>query len=223
MLDTVREEFNKRSDEIDTLFAHIEALSDKGKESFKDDDGGLVSILVASLSLMLYNQIESTAFSCVEAIYDGLEELSVSFDSLVESFKERVLNDCRGAGRSGGSILKKIGSQGIGVGIAHASLKLDTVFSGNVDARKIRTVLGEYNLKVTALSSGNKGEALLDIKEARKSLAHGSSSFESYGRNIVVSDLKRQINEVREFMGHLIDLTEEYFESKRYLAETGAA
>ena len=66
VLEDVREEFERRSEEIDVLFSHILKIADKDSGSIVSSDEGLLPILASSLCLMLYNQIESTAFSCVD-------------------------------------------------------------------------------------------------------------------------------------------------------------
>ena len=93
MLEAVKDEFDKRSEEIDTLYSHIVGLDAEPDESVRDASVGLISILASSLCLMLYNQVESTAFSCVEAIYDNVHEKRVSFNRLVPGFKKKILND----------------------------------------------------------------------------------------------------------------------------------
>lgn len=223
MLETLRDEFEKRSEEIDVLLAHVEGLLAELEGQLTSGENPLAYILMSSLCLIIYNQVESTAFSCVEAIYDGLEERRVGFNLLAGSFKKRILEDCRGGGRSGRSLLEAMAGRGIDEALAKASLKVDTVFSGNVDARKIREVMAEYNLILTTPTSGNAGAVLNNIKEARKSLAHGSSSFESYGRTLVASDLRSMVHESREYMTHVIDLTEHYLTNSKYLDQSGAA
>lgn len=223
VLEDVREEFERRSEEIDVLFSHILKIADKDSGSIVSSDEGLLPILASSLCLMLYNQIESTAFSCVEAIYDDIHERKISFNKLVESFKKKILDDCKDPCHSGKSLLKSIQGGDIAEVLAKASLKLDRVFSGNVDARKIREILALYNLSVTSPSEENSGEDLVTLKDARNALAHGASSFEKYGRNLDISDLERLRNNVREYMSHIIKITGAYLEAELYLAQASVA
>lgn len=223
MLESVKDEFSRRSEEIDALYAHIECVDAAMDAAAREVSPGLVSILASSLCLMLYNQVESTAFSCVESIYDGVHEKQISFDRLVPGFKKKILDDCRQAYHSTKSIMSSLGNSDISAALAKASLKLDKVFSGNVDAQKIRDVLKHYNLVVTAPSRLNQGAELLNLKTARNSLAHGSSSFDKYGRNYTLGDLCRLRDNVREYMAHLISLTEKYLESEAYLNPLSAA
>lgn len=223
MLESIRDEFSRRSEEIDALYAHIQGVDAAMDAAARDLSPGLVSILASSLCLMLYNQVESTAFSCVESIYDGVHERQVSFDRLVPGFKKKILNDCRQSYHSADSIILGLSNRDISAALARASLKLDKVFSGNVDARKLREVLGHYNLVVTAPSQLNQGGDLLNLKTARNSLAHGSSSFDKYGRNYTLADLCKLRDNVREYMAHLIDLTASYLEAEAYLEPLNAA
>lgn len=221
MIETVKDEFNGRSEEIDEMFSHIKSFTDK--EGYPGAEAStLVSILSSSLCLMIYNQVEATAFACVEAIYDELEGRKVSFNKLVPSFKRKILDDCR-VYSSGEKLLERIQGSDIGEAIAKASLKLDRVFGGNIDAKKLREIMELYNLVITPLSYENSGADLLAIKDARKALAHGSSSFEKYGRNLALTDLNRLRNNVREYMQHVISLTEKYLDSRMYLAEPNVA
>ncbi|WP_157212943.1 MAE_28990/MAE_18760 family HEPN-like nuclease [Pseudomonas sp. M47T1] len=223
MIESVKDEFARRSDEIDVLFSHIEFLAQAEDAHLSRVGNGIVPILSSSLCLMLYNQIESTAFSCVESIYDAIDERNVSFNSLVECFKKKILNDCKESYHSGSSLLKSLQGGDIAAALARASLKLDRVFSGNVDARKLREVLGFYNLLVTNPSLDNTGAELLGIKDARNSLAHGASSFEKYGRDLTVKDLRSARDNVGEYMAHIINLTDSYLERQLYLDPSSVA
>lgn len=223
MLEDVKDEFNKRSSEIDTLYAHIEGIDSEPDETIRDASTGLFSILASSLCLMLYNQVESTAFSCVESIYDNVHEKRVSFNRLVPGFKKKILNDCRQAYHSVDGLMVAFQNNDISEVIAKTSLKLDKVFSGNVDAKKLREVLANYHLTVSGPSHLNKGAELLSLKIARNSLAHGSASFEKYGRSLTISDLNNLRNNIREYMSHVVALTESYLESEAYLAPLDVA
>lgn len=217
------EEFDKRSEEIDTLFAHIENLDLQRNGLGASTLDSLISILASSLSLMLYNQVESTAFSCVEAIYDGVHEKKVSFNKLVPGFKKKILNDCRQAYHSVESLMRGIENNDISEVLAKTSLRLDKVFSGNVDAKRLREVLGSYNLILRGPTDRNQGADLLSLKTARNSLAHGSASFEKHGRGLTMSDLGELRNNIREYMSHVIAMTAQYLQEERYLNPAGVA
>ncbi|WP_410479128.1 MAE_28990/MAE_18760 family HEPN-like nuclease [Pseudomonas sp. P105] len=223
MLEAVKDEFNKRSEEIDTLYSHIIELDGETNERLRESSVGLISILASSLCLMLYNQVESTAFSCVESIYDSVHERRISFNRLVPGFKKKILNDCKQSYHSVESLMLSFHNNDISEVIARTSLKLEKVFSGNVDARKLREVLGYYHLAVSGPSPLNQGAELLNLKIARNSLAHGSASFEKYGRSLTVSDLDDLRNNIREYMSHVISLTECYLEAEAYLDPSNAA
>lgn len=223
MLEAVREEFDKRSEEIDTLYSHIASIDAKTSTLLNSTTTGLISILSSSMCLMLYNQVESTAFSCVESIYDGIHEKRVSFNKLVPGFKKKIIHDCRQAYHSADSLMKSFQDNDISEVIAKTSLKLEKVFSGNVDAKRIKEVLKNYHLQVTNPNHLNQGAELLNLKTARNSLAHGSASFEKYGRSLTISDLHKLRDNIREYMSHLITLTENYLEAEAYLASSNAA
>lgn len=223
MLEDVKDEFGKRSDEIDIMFSHIKMIDSEENELTRSASNNLISILASSLCLMLYNQVESTAFSCVEAIYDSVHQKRVSFNNLVPGFKKKILNDCRQAYHSVESLMGGLQNSDISEALAKTSLKLDKVFSGNVDARKLREVLAHYNLAITGPSPLNQGAELLSLKTARNSLAHGSASFEKYGRSLTVSDLNDLRDNIREYMSHIIRLTENYLAAEAYLAPVSAA
>jgi len=223
MMEAIKEEFDKRSEEIDTLFSHIESLDSRRGNIGESSSDSLISILASSLSLMLYNQVESTAFSCVEAIYDGVHERRISFNRLVPGFKKKILNDCRQAYHSVDSLMRGIENNDISEVIAKTSLKLDKVFSGNVDAKKLREVLGSYNLILRGPTDRNQGADLLSLKTSRNSLAHGSASFEKHGRGLTLSDLGELRDNIREYMSHVITVTAQYLQDEQYLSPVDAA
>lgn len=223
MLESVKDEFDRRSDEIDILYSHVQKVDIEAGEQSNETASQLRSILASSFCLILYNQVESTAFSCVEAIYDGIHERRVNFNQLVRSFKKKILQDCKGEYHSPDSLLDALRDGDIAEALARASLKLEKIFSGNVDAKKIKMVMGYYNLTVTNPNHLNNGAELQQLKTARNSLAHGSSSFEKYGRDLTITDLDKLRNNVREYMSHVINLTQAYLDAQLYLAPSDAA
>ena len=91
--------------------------------------------------LLLYNLIESTIRNAIEAIFDDINEKEVSFDDLRDDIKKIVIENFK-QNRSSKNLLADITN--ISLDIVSASFDKQKLFSGNIDAKKIKKIAREY-------------------------------------------------------------------------------
>ncbi|NES73584.1 MAG: hypothetical protein F6K24_54545, partial [Okeania sp. SIO2D1] len=96
------QDFNERSKEVSKYFIFLKSLEQgttkltmegKAGTKIKDVDQELAKTLKASAFLLLYNLIESTMRNAIEAIFDELQNQSVSFDKIRPELKKIVLEN----------------------------------------------------------------------------------------------------------------------------------
>ena len=90
--------------------------------------------------------------------------------------------------------------------------------SGNLDARKIRTLFKNHNIPTYAHYRSLQGAELKTIKDKRNSLAHGSESFSDCGQQYTVQsiiDIKRQ---AVIYLRSSLKNVQKYIENTKYAA-----
>jgi len=197
---------------IDKLLSHTKELADD------DANQELIAILYSSLDLMIYNQVESTASSCFEAIYDHLQDERILFDALIPNFQKKILSDVLSTYTAGKTLHDRINGEKLSQVISQLSFKGEKFFSGNVDKKKLNAISGQYGLNFTTPANANNGDDLVTIKTTRNRLAHGLISFSRHGASSTYTDVEGRVKNARAFMRALVSQIEEYLINKRYLA-----
>ncbi|WP_332129176.1 MAE_28990/MAE_18760 family HEPN-like nuclease, partial [Escherichia coli] len=96
------------------------------------------------------------------------------------------------------------------------------LFSGNVDARKIREVAEKYGFSADTDSEITRnGCNLLPIKKARNDLAHGSESFRNKGRDTSIDTLTEMKDEVFHYLNCILENIQTYLDTQAYLRAAG--
>jgi len=141
----------------------------------------------AGAMLVLYNAIEASLRSGIQAIYDEIKETRTPFDDLRATLRKRVLRDFKvNFGIDQHDSIKTIAYQ-----LVAASFDPQKLFSGNVDAREIKEKSAEFGFDVaTDYRRTKHGEDLVIIKNRRNDLAHGVASFSDVGRAYTANDIR---------------------------------
>jgi len=91
-----------------------------------------------------------------------------------------------------------------------------TLFSGNIDARAIRTLLKNWGF---ADDFHATGEAKLhDIRNFRNILAHGERAFKEVGKGYSLNDMEKYGEATYNYLLQLVRIVNSYFSDKKYLA-----
>jgi MAE_28990/MAE_18760-like HEPN len=218
------QDFNERSKEVSQYFIFLKNLEQEsiklrmegrgGNPKIKEIAPDLLRTLKASGFLLLYNLVEATMRNAIEAIFDELKNEGISYDLIRPELKKIVLKN-----------LKKRKLNDIHLSIVAISIDIITVgfdnqdlFSGNIDARKIKDTAIEYGFSylTDARKTGN-GFDLLSVKTNRNDLAHGFKSFTEVGRDKTADELLVIKSRVIRYLRQILQNIEIYLKNKEYL------
>ena len=222
-MQTVRADFDTRSQEIDDYLSFVKAivsvnsplnyLADTGKPSTYRVSEDLRKILKANCYLLIYNLVESTMTNAFEAIFDHLKAENVSFDDLSRNLRIIVLGNARVPNpRNLQPELIKIAED-----IIHKTFNRRDLFSGNITSDLIKITLTEYGVKRKPGSVRFKAKGLATVKGKRNDLAHGAISFAACGQDAIVSELVDLKTEAAKYLQNVLDDIEYFLNSKNYL------
>jgi hypothetical protein len=169
----------------------------------------LEQTLRATVFLLLYNLVESTIRSATQYIYDDLKNHEISFDQLNQNFQNHIIKILKDT-----SLKNKDWQPNIAIALIDFSSEKDVSFAGNLDAKKIRETLNNYGIQLTPRVDG---QDLRIVKEARKDLAHGHSSFSEKARNYTSGDLLAMQKRVTLFLKEILIEVENYVDQRQYL------
>ena len=227
MTNVLIQDFTERSKEVSKYFIVLKSLEQgttqlsmrnkNGNLKIKEIDPELLKTLKASGFLLLYNLVESTMRNVIEAIFDQLKNADVSYDQIRPELKKTVLRNLKK--RNPDKIFLSITS--ISVDIITAGFDKEDLFSGNIDARKIRDTAIEYGFSHSTdqLKTGN-GTDLLTIKATRNDLAHGIKSFTEVGRDKTADELLEIKNKTISYLRQIVKNIEIYLDNQEYLDST---
>ncbi|EPD7045144.1 MAE_28990/MAE_18760 family HEPN-like nuclease [Escherichia coli] len=230
--------FQERMQDINEYFSFIQLLINKKPSLvYKDNtsdapiqqpiDIDMTHILKANAFIILYNLIEATISNAIEDIHNVLmSNESLCADTVNENLTRVAFHSLQSPNGkidfSQGNIAKVIFKEWLN---AHKKLiqsNKNPLFSGNVDARKIREVAEKYGFSADTDSEITRnGCNLLPIKKARNDLAHGSESFRNKGRDTSIDTLTEMKDEVFHYLNCILENIQTYLDTQAYLRAAG--
>lgn len=223
--------YEERVEDINTYFEFLFSVLDNRptlkfenhEEPFNRD---LIHILKANGFVIVYNLIESTVCNAIEDIHKALKQNdTLCADKLNIKLAKRAFK------RVNDNIISKANLDGITIGalVVQEWLKehdqkvtdnKNPLFSGNVDAKKIRDVAEMYGFSSeTNANETNNGKSLVKIKKTRNELAHGENSFKDKGIATSPDELKKIKEEVVCYLRDMLINIEAYLSEEAYLRE----
>jgi len=228
----IREEFDKKQENIDIVIELTQFLekgdllrisdstlpqaSNTGELAFNEQ---LVDVLKSVIYMMSYNQLESTARSCLENVYDHLEDNQVGYDQLQPNIQKEILTAVIKNHDNGKKIHHIIGSN-LNKKIPKASLKIKKVFNGNVSRDTFQKINEDYGLRVMPSAENRDGIDLDTLKDARNDLAHGNKSFSEFGAGDSTHQFIELSTRVSAYISSAITAFDDYIDQESYLAES---
>ncbi|MDJ0746277.1 MAG: MAE_28990/MAE_18760 family HEPN-like nuclease [Xenococcaceae cyanobacterium MO_167.B27] len=217
-------DFDERAQEVSKYFfllKNLEQGSIKLKMGnpphvkVKNIDTDLEKTLKATGFLLLYNLIESTIRNAIEAIFDDLKNKNISFDDLRDELKKIIIQNFK-KNKSPDQLFKNINN--IALDIISASFDKEKLFSGNIDARKIKKTAEAYGFSYnTNPQKTQNGNDLLTIKTNRNDLAHGFKSFTEVGKDATAEELLQIKKRVICYLREILQNIEIYISQQEYL------
>lgn len=201
---SIREELRRRKEEAAIL---IDLIIDMEEQSGQIDCS---ATLKSTCIMILYNAVESTMYLILNKVHDYLSlkkykdltepqkkiyakmhfkisssDLHLSLNALLEDrLKFPSLNEFR---------------------------KKDKLFSGDLDARKIRDLLCRYSIPFCI--PNETAPSFLVVKNLRNKLGHGDESFSIASRNYTRQEIKKIYDDIFNALGLLINAVERWLEN----------
>jgi hypothetical protein len=205
------------------------------------------SMLRSSAVLVIYNFIESISCILMQDIHNHILECfnkhknrndSWTLNRLNPSLREKIIDYANTKGDIKSCIKKYLSSE---------STSLDTQiilewlkctneesssknnqgklfhkwFSGNVDVREIKKMISPYGIDCDLLNNITKktkrAHKILEIKNGRNNLAHGSQTFAEYGSSRTIEDLETDFQCIQDYFNSLLDIVNDHLNRCRYL------
>lgn len=218
-----RNEYIKRLHEVELYFDTLQLL-DKGncsikcvdilgQEEIKNIDSELSTIMKANGFLLLYNLVEATVRSSIDAVLNSMRTSSVTFRDLSDNLKKIwIKQETRSINSETNyekilQIAKNILENEI------LSFEKDCInISGNIDAQKIRNILKQFGGHEIS-----NGRDLKTIKDKRNNLAHGEFTFSEIGKDYTVQDLIDYKDETKNYLSNVLEEIQDYIDNQKYL------
>lgn len=205
----------ERNASINRLFTHIEEVSDqRGKIE-------VIVVLKASFFVALYNNIEATIYAVLEKVHHqlGLRKYS----ELTVKLQGRMLEYSFGKGRSADltdsskveAMRQEILDNDLRFPSIQEFIKRKTIFSGNLDARKLICIADDYGMNPIQFRGGT--QHMLTVKSKRNKIAHGELSLSDAGKGIRNSELREVFDSVNLILEDFISNTDEFLKSELFL------
>lgn len=178
----------------------------------------LLGTLRAAFYLLIYNLVESSMRNVVLAITDELVEKRVAFPSIKQELRTTIIRHFGKIGKAHHDrILSSLGD--VTADVIGNSFQPDLLFSGNVDAKRIREIATEYGFPCTPIASDatNIGQHILAVKSNRNDLAHGVKSFVEVGRDKGKTDLDSVKNATVSLLRAVLTDVDAFITARDYL------
>lgn len=229
------ETYNSRCREIERFFEMLLFMRDNRDSRLSgggasDTEGSstfvigrdLEKTLRASAYLMLYNLVEATMTSAIDAIHQHIADEQVGFDELKEDVRRIAIKGLRKAALSETPLELLDAAIPISSALIWLGFDKKSLFSGNLDGQLIKKKAKEYGFELAKhdTAASRDGVRLLSIKTKRNELAHGGISFEDCGQNTSVDELVAIFDETKVFIKAVLDGISDYLLKKIYLNKT---
>lgn len=227
----VRELFDSRCSEVERYISFLSIIEENKATAVARYDSStettvivndainreLIKTMRANGYLLLYNLVESTMTNAIDAIHQSLKsDENCCFDDLSTDFKRIILENFKKTTSNANSILD--GDHPIHRSILDFGYDKKELFKGNIDARLIRTTAERYGFQIAEhdKSISRDGARLLNVKQKRNQLAHGSISFEECGHEISTDELIQISTETKIYLDATLKGVEEYIINRTY-------
>lgn len=171
-----------------------------------DDNYGNIDyqlVLKSSVILMIYNSIEGTMSTLMEALFDSLNRNKLSLKNLPEKLKKIILEyHLKTIGKKADKLegfAKNYNEKNCAISYLEIN-KYFKLFSGNLDSRSIKEISKKFGISFTL-----EEPFLLKVKNIRNSLSHGEKSFLVACQDYTVNELKEGLEKTRTYLDKLIE------------------
>jgi len=200
---------------IRRLLNHVDEVSEcRGKID-------VIVVLKSTVFISLYNNVEATVYAVIERIHDSVSPLQ--YDELITPLKTKMLR--YSFGKTAGAFMQdaqKIQLKESELRLSQEKfpglsdyLRRQSLFSGNIDARKLNVIGISYGLPKLAFSKPN-AENMLWVKNKRNKIAHGEQSMSDGGQGLKTLDLRRASDSVSSILRAFISAADLYINNQEF-------
>ncbi|MCQ4241407.1 MAE_28990/MAE_18760 family HEPN-like nuclease [Stutzerimonas stutzeri] len=192
---------------INRLLEHVEEISEmRGRVD-------ITVVLKSSVFIAIYNNIEATAYAAVERIHESASHLR--YEELADPFKIKMLKYSFGKlSAAHMTDPQKTHAEENKIKLSQLTfpnltdyLRRQSLFSGNIDARKLNVTGISYGLPKLTFPKAD-AERMLWVKNKRNKIAHGEQSMSDGGQGIKTADLRCAFASVSRTLRHFISEVE---------------
>lgn len=190
-------------------YAIAESANSSGLPSDLPDVTLVSSVIRSNVKIMIYNIIEFSVTSLIQAIYDRLDDEGCSYVDVSEKMRAlwhhtrmRKLRDPNASNETAEHISKQLLDAAISNATVHINPR-QTMTGGNLDGEEILKLFDKHGVSVHTATSSFNSDELKDIKDRRNALAHGSVSFADAGNQVTTAELAELLGHVDSFLTQL--------------------
>lgn len=180
-------------------------------------DRSLIKTISATGYLLIYNMVESTMTSALDAVHQQLQSDELTFSQLNSKLQKICFKNFKNSMTSYEEF--KAHHYTFDDALVWLGYQKKKLWNGNVDAKVIYKRAKEYgfNFELDYQKTLN-GERLIEVKDKRNQLAHGELSFEQCGQDTAIEDLIAIKEQSFFYLEAVLDGVEAYLEQKEYAA-----
>ena len=172
--------------------------------------------LKSTILIMLYNLLEGTITQTFSLIFEKVSSEVECFDSLNSNLQKLYLKRYNNKLSSTNKIYRFVSQCNDLHKISYKNFTQESeLYSGNLDARKIRELLLQLGIKYELHTDGE--ENLSIIKDKRNKLAHGEFSYSEIGRDYTKSDIVKYAQICFSYIESYIILIKKYIDEEQFL------
>jgi len=229
-MDDVIDNFNEKVKEIEEYLKMLQQISNPtavisyaGKKPIAVNQTA-IKTMKASCFLMLYNLVESTIVDSMTTLYEQMNDENkalLDFDDCVKELWIEQQFKNMDPFSSNQASYKNLLKQMVNDVLNCEPLNLDAEnlpISGNLDARKIRSLFSLHKISINTHYRAFGGAELKTIKDKRNALAHGSESFSHCGQQYSVQTIINIKRQAVVYLRSTLKNVRKYIEDTRYAA-----
>lgn len=232
-MSSLLQRFDDNVGEVRSYFQFLRIATEPNAELFRPDrkthknhrlSDQAQKMLKASSLLVLYNLVESTVCSALDAIYEGIKSEGASYEDLSDELRSIWIHCETSNLATGPAGIDKIRSNArkvVDSAVAGKDASIKHGYfpgSGNIDAKRIREIANQFGFSSRFPYEKRKTHSLLFVKSQRNQLAHGETTFGECGRDLVPSDLLKYEKEVVSYLRSMLKSVQVFIDRKQFLA-----
>lgn len=231
LLDDRETEVNRYLDFLTVALEGEATLSAKNGELAMPLSRQLTHTLKANTLLLLYSAMEATLVQLLDEMHEAIDSQCQSADALNAALLSLVMETFKNAKDKQEAMDAPLHRSLFRAWISNWKSRTKTKdkrvggISGSVDGLVFHKQLQRFGVVPTKNDKPPKHlthHALQRIKVGRNTLAHGESSFTDKGRELELTSLKRDAQDVFLTLRAIAKEVNTYLDEKRYLAEPNA-